>query len=150
MRKAVLPILATLSLLFIVVLLVGCFIRAGRGVVFDSYGRRSVVAAAVALDGGGARLDYSRTAPSTSSSTFSFALDPPKIRMPDAKRLLWEFDAQIGRSSGRGNTFIYVEFPVWVAAMPCLIAPILWLRRRMRTNDSRGFAVIASGRQPQV
>jgi hypothetical protein len=149
MRKAVLPILAMLSLLFMVLLLVGCFVRIALAAVFynNTHGSEAV---SVAFDGGRVGLDYWGAGVPTLHSTVAFAWDPPKIRMPDAKRLLWQFDVSSARTGGSGNTYRLVEFPVWIVILPCLISPILWLRRRMRTNNSRGFAVIAGGGRSEV
>jgi hypothetical protein len=142
-RKAVLSWLATLSLLFVAVLLIGCFLRISLGIRFETNPHQSQLSVGTVLDGGRVRLDYWRDSAFARFSSISMYWDPPKIRMPDAKRLLWEFDARIDHSSGLGNALGFVEFPVWVAILPGLIIPAIWAMRRRRKKEERGFAVIA-------
>jgi hypothetical protein len=53
---------------------------------------------------------------------------------PDAPHALGPFAAA---SMPDGTSYIIV--PLWCLILPCMIAPVLWLRRRRRT--ARGFAV---------
>ena len=64
---------------------------------------------------------------------------------PDVRRSLWNFEG--GRSViAPGITRDHwVLFPIWCLALPCAIAPALWLRRRRRARR-RGFAVKTSAR----
>jgi hypothetical protein len=38
-----------------------------------------------------------------------------------------------------------IRFPIWMAQTVCLIAPLLWLRRRRLRKQPAGFAVITDG-----
>jgi hypothetical protein len=62
-----------------------------------------------------------------------------RLDRPDWKRCFWEFDAH--RFSTARGTFFLFAFPIWCALVPCLIAPLMWLRRR-RPRTQVGFAVI--------
>jgi hypothetical protein len=42
---------------------------------------------------------------------------------------------------GRWTFFFVFGFPIWCALLPCLIAPLLWIRKR-RQPSSTGFDVI--------
>jgi hypothetical protein len=45
---------------------------------------------------------------------------------------------------GWGSTVISItDLPIWCALLPCLIAPLLWWRRRNR-REIKGFEVISS------
>ena len=60
------------------------------------------------------------------------------VYLPDVKRSLWEFDDHwIGQSNAGYHIF---ACPIWCLALPCVIAPVLWLRQRRRA-DAPGFPV---------
>jgi len=48
---------------------------------------------------------------------------------------LWEWG--LGSATG----YLYLTIPIWSLAIPCTIAPLLWLRRR-RHQRARGFPVL--------
>ena len=141
MNKLVLPTLSIASTLTLVVLLYGCFIRMRFAINYfptAGVGARTMVL----LDGGriGIALDNLNVRPATGArSGLWFDMDALRVRMPDAKRMFWEFRL-LTRGSG-GVRMGRVEFPVWIALLPCLIAPIQWARRRHRISNGRGFAV---------
>jgi hypothetical protein len=142
-QKALLSILAALSFLALAVLTVGTAVTIGGRVdIFDILTLKGpAIEASVLLDGGRFRLYCWRATARGRWSGVSAHLDRPTIRMPDAKRLLWEFDA--GREGGSASRYNFVALPVWLPMIPCLVAPTLWLRRRARKAASRGFAVVA-------
>jgi hypothetical protein len=60
-----------------------------------------------------------------------------RLGLPSAVSL-WHFEAGVpGSANGRG---FFLMCPIWCLALPCTIAPILWLRRR-RHRRARGFTV---------
>jgi hypothetical protein len=54
---------------------------------------------------------------------------------------LWTFE--FSRERYRGGESLHVIIPIWCLILPCMIAPLLWLRRRRRARG-RGFAVVAA------
>jgi hypothetical protein len=63
-----------------------------------------------------------------------------QFRGPDLRRSFWEFDAH-SQNAYRGRWVFLLAFPIWCAAIPCLIAPLLWLRKR-RTPPPPAFPVV--------
>ena len=70
------------------------------------------------------------------------------LAQPDWRCVFWEFDAH-WINIGNSSRTLVLSFPIWCAAIPFLIPPILWLRRRKRGMD-RGFPVTdeAGGKVP--
>jgi hypothetical protein len=62
---------------------------------------------------------------------------------PNTKRSLWQFEYYwlYGPGVRQGN----LMFPIWCVLLPCLIAPIIWLRKRRRPHPA-GFDVITQSR----
>jgi hypothetical protein len=59
--------------------------------------------------------------------------------LPEPRSCLWEFDAHL-QLAGPAGVFDIFAFPIWCVLLPCLIAPLIWLRR-LRIKP-QGFAVI--------
>ncbi|HEX4055462.1 MAG TPA: hypothetical protein VHX86_14450 [Tepidisphaeraceae bacterium] len=64
---------------------------------------------------------------------------PVRFRSPDLRRSFWEFDAH-PLIPAKGLWVFLLAFPIWCAAIPCLIAPLMWLRKR-RTTQFAAFPV---------
>jgi hypothetical protein len=63
------------------------------------------------------------------------------FRAPDLRRCLWEFDAH--RLGIAGTRISILACPIWCMALPFLIAPLVWLRkRRKRRPEPAGFSVV--------
>lgn len=67
---------------------------------------------------------------------------PVRFRSPDLRRSFWEFDAH-PLIPAKGPWVFLLAFPIWCAALPCLIAPLMWLRKR-RTTQLSAFPVVLS------
>jgi hypothetical protein len=61
----------------------------------------------------------------------------------NTKRSLWQFEYYwlYGPGVRQGN----IMFPIWCLLLPCLIAPIRWLRKRRRSQPM-GFDVITTSK----
>jgi hypothetical protein len=57
-----------------------------------------------------------------------------RLAAPSLHSSIWGFGYEWGKGFQR------IAFPIWCPLLPCLIAPLLWLRRRR--NQPAGFAVI--------
>lgn len=64
---------------------------------------------------------------------------PPSIRV-----CIWGFDARRLHGDFRESALM-IDCPIWCAALPLLIAPALWFRKR-RKNQPGGFSVIEASR----
>jgi hypothetical protein len=65
-----------------------------------------------------------------------------RLHRPDVPRSIWEFDAH---SIPQSNYRYYIlACPIWCIALPCLIAPALWFRKRRHANAA-GFPVQQRG-----
>jgi len=63
--------------------------------------------------------------------------------LPDIKRSLWEFDNHTVVGSKSMIRAEIVAFPIWCVALPFLIAPAIYFRRRLkRRPEPAGFAVV--------
>ncbi len=62
------------------------------------------------------------------------------VRRFDARRAFWDADAHVFDATPQSVTFILAA-PIWAFELPCVIAPLLWLRSRRRSKDRSGFAV---------
>lgn len=69
-----------------------------------------------------------------------------RFRVPDLRRAVWEFDAH-SLPPVRGSQARIFACPIWCVALPWLIAPIAWLRHRVKNQkrEPRGFGVLATG-----
>jgi hypothetical protein len=65
---------------------------------------------------------------------------PVQFSGPDLRRSFWEFDAHSLNTMSGFWVFLFA-FPIWCVALPCLIAPLLWLRKR-RTPPPSAFQVV--------
>jgi hypothetical protein len=64
-------------------------------------------------------------------------------RFPDIRRSLWEFDNHTVVGSRAWVRADIVAFPIWCVALPFLIAPAMYLRRRLKQHrEPAGFAVV--------
>ena len=68
---------------------------------------------------------------------------PPRFDRP--MRAVWEFDAH-SLSPGTPLSVFLLAAPIWCLAVPCAIAPTLWLRarRRRRLTGRAGFTIVSS------
>jgi hypothetical protein len=65
-----------------------------------------------------------------------------RLESPELKRCFWEFDNHALNLMPRMKTTAYIiAFPIWCALAPCLIAPLLWLRKQRRSRTQIGFPV---------
>jgi hypothetical protein len=68
-----------------------------------------------------------------------------RLRAPSMKHSLWEFDAHTHKGGWMQMSFSIFACPIWCCALPCLVAPLLWLRKRRKNRDQGpGFAVVAA------
>ena len=63
------------------------------------------------------------------------------IRLPDVRKMIFGFDAHSLPGMPKGQKLFLLSCPIWFAALPFLIAPVVWLRKRRRAEAPR-FAVI--------
>ena len=63
-----------------------------------------------------------------------------RYRHPDLRRSVWVFDAH-SLASGNGTWIFLVAFPIWCIALPLLIAPLIWFRKR-RSLQLSAFPVV--------
>ena len=68
---------------------------------------------------------------------------PVRFRSPDLRRSFWEFDAH-PLILAKGPWIFLVAFPIWCAALPCLIVPLLWLRSKRRITQFSAFPIVLS------
>jgi hypothetical protein len=78
-------------------------------------------------------------------------VDLLRLRGPDFPRAIWEFDAHSLPPINGSQAKIFA-CPIWCLAMPWLIAPIVWLRRRLKNEreEPRGFGVLAASSSRDV
>jgi hypothetical protein len=65
---------------------------------------------------------------------------PVHFRGPDLSRSFWEFEAH-SQNTTSGFWVFLLAFPIWCVALPCLIAPLMWLGKRRR-KQLAGFPVV--------
>jgi hypothetical protein len=66
------------------------------------------------------------------------------IRAPSLRRSTWDFDAYWVPAPSVPSAYrsLIVACPLWCVIVPSLVAPAIWLRRRMQTRrQMRGFPV---------
>jgi len=68
---------------------------------------------------------------------------PVRFRLPDFRRIFWEFDAHPLVLPPNNPWVFLFAFPIWCIAWPFLIAPVMWLRGR-KAPELAGFSVIQS------
>jgi hypothetical protein len=137
--KFVLPSIAVVSLLAAVGLLAGCFVRLElqTQAALKNHPEWEID---VLLDGGRVRLRTFVSFRPAANSWLDFRCDPPRVRMPDTKRLLWEF----GFKNIAPLKATEIDFPAWIPLLLCSVAPVAWIRGKRR-NPGRGFAVLNPG-----
>ena len=128
------------SALLALILICGFFGIFGVGIDYTSTARLRI--RSFALDRGRIRFRHD-------DAVNSHGLEPAhelfwmfRPEVPELRYSFWEFDARPD-SNGPFGIFYIVAFPIWCVLLPCLIAPLIWLRRVRRT-EPRGFAVIQS------
>ena len=65
------------------------------------------------------------------------------FRWPGLRECLWEFDWR-HLSYVDGTSQFIVACPIWCLALPLLVAPTLWWRRRQRRPQPAGFSVLTA------
>jgi hypothetical protein len=78
------------------------------------------------------------------------ALCTVTLEVPRASDSLWYFSHLPAREfsiTSGVRPFSMIEFPIWCPLLPCLIAPLLWLRRRRLQKQPAGFAVITDSHE---
>ena len=68
------------------------------------------------------------------------------------KRATWEFDAH-PLTPGPPVSVYILAAPIWFIELPCLVAPLLWLRdrrRRQQAGSPEGFSVAATAAHGQA
>jgi hypothetical protein len=97
-------------------------------------------------DGRIALWHFTAAAPFPKLVDFSFQF------APSLKHGLWEFDAHTLPPSSFSPALTSASlfaFPIWCVALPCLIAPALWYRKRcQKHHELEGFPVLASSDAP--
>jgi len=68
------------------------------------------------------------------------------FRPPSIRRCIWGFDARRIHAGDLRESGLTIDCPIWCAAVPLLIAPALWFRKRRR-NEPGGFSVIEAPRR---
>lgn len=63
------------------------------------------------------------------------------LRTPDVSKLLFGFDDHPLPGTSPATAMYILSCPTWFAALPFLISPVLWVRKRRRAEAPR-FAVI--------
>ena len=140
-------VLFVLSVLILAGLLVGCFGTVGVNIdrIFAMSNGSGMQTINIGLDAGRVRI-------TTQSGTLSNGVVAPRTsvrwerwrpRLPDMKRMIWEFDAH-PLALPSGQVFL-LAFPIWVAAIPFLVVLIIYIRRRMKNRrEPAGFAVVSA------
>ena len=138
MRGHKLTILAVVSLVALPVLLSGYF---GTNVlsILHVMGDRWNTCDwqfAVGVERGRCALEWLDRRTSVQPGPGRFKIQPYiRLGLPKLRTALWGFELIF-----QPDHFL-VLVPIWCLALPCTIAPMLWLRRRRRRSSPRGFAV---------
>jgi len=147
MPKRLFNIVALISLLILAVLLCGYFSEFGPVIRYSALG--GVHPHSVAVEPGVQAgrvaiyvLDFSGSPVRGYPAGLSFQGWHGGLRLPELHRCFWEFDCHT-LGARNGSLFLFA-FPLWCAIAPFLVAPLLWLRRRRRPSDDRGFAVVVT------
>jgi hypothetical protein len=145
-RRSLLSVFAVVSLVAIGILASGYFTQAVPAFRYNRLaGPQYVTFADLNLGSGRIELWFIK-APSNAAVPTGFQIFWPQrfqISGHDLLRSLWEFDTRSSLFTNGSRTFLFA-FPIWCAAAPFLIAPIIWLRRRRRGRDA-GFPVVQTG-----
>lgn len=72
---------------------------------------------------------------------------PP--RPPEMSKTLFGFDDHALPGMFPGSSIYLLSCPIWFAALPFLIAPINWLRKRRRVEAPRFAVVVANDKAEQ-
>ena len=152
-----LSIVALLSLFPAVLLLCGYFASIGPNIVIDrSKPIPDRTFCTFVVEGGRFLLLYQVRPQAarqhrTANAPTIFIFWTIKPTLPDFRRCIWEFDAHLlpPPKTGQWTFFFVFGFPIWCALLPCLIAPVLWIRQR-RLPILSGFDVIPRPGKPQA
>jgi hypothetical protein len=139
MKPHVLRVAMILSLIILACLGAGYFVRSGPRVIWGRTAQSRGVE--LAVDHGRVTLWYREVA-QPGPLDLGWTGDLFRVGMPDLRRSLWEFDAHwlYPPSGAGGGRLFLLACPIWLAALPCLIAPIVWWRKR-RMRKLVGFPV---------
>jgi hypothetical protein len=144
-RNHLLSVIASVSLLPATILICGYFANAGPTLTDVQISPIAQVrSTSVELDSGRILIWLATQTPPPTGATLG-----RKIRwstrpdLPDLKRCFWEFDNHSLNSvlKNKGATAYIIAFPIWCVLIPCLIAPILWLRKRRHSRTKIGFPI---------
>jgi len=153
-KRRLLNIIAVISLLFAAILAAGFTGRVD--VIIDCFSSAHPSALYGLLqfgtDRGRVRGYWTQVAPAGSGLTRlpieftvrkAVRLWPPQA--PEIRRSIWEFDAHRLLVRPGSVTWI-IACPIWCVMLPFLIAPGIWLRRKLlqKRQTPRGFAVEAA------
>jgi len=143
MRPSLLGAFAVISLLALGALALGSFAEFGPGYFYSDVGgpKPHVFQLDLELQRGRVAvywLVWHSPYPTSRSHTI---WKPLQLRGPDLRRSFWEFDAHsLNIKSGFG--VFLLAFPIWCAAIPCLIAPLMWLGKRRTRQQPSAFPVV--------
>ncbi len=150
-RSYLLSLLAAISLLPAAILTCGYFASAGPTVTDVQISPIAQVhSTSVELNAGRIRIWLATQTPpplgSTPGQTIGWSARPDS---PDLRRCFWEFDNHSLNSviKTRGATAYIIAFPIWCVLVPCLIAPLLWLRTRRQARAQVGFPIEVKSKQ---
>jgi hypothetical protein len=138
--RVIKAIVTIVSMLIAVTLVVGLFVQSFSLILIElPLGTYRGISAT--LDRGSIQLTAFRIPGEWLPDRSEIGVHPSGFCLPNPKRSVWKF----GADGSHGPTWraFSIEFPFWVALLPCLIPPTCWHWRRCSTA-SQGFAVISS------
>src|ERR1700722_10179974 len=145
MRRPLLSVFSVISLVVLAMLALGCVSRYGVGLFHCAAAQSKALELSLQLQSGRVAFYWEAWSkpPSTSPIGIHIYRRALRWRAPDYRRMIWEFDAHRVSAPGPGPWVFLVAFPIWCVALPCLIAPLGWMRTRQRPKYL-GFAVIVA------
>jgi hypothetical protein len=143
-RRPLLNVCAVLSLIVLGILGSGYFfVHAGPDFQYNRLVGSQYVTfdMSVSLESGGIEL-LCMKGPSDVPVPTGFQIFWPRflISGPNLRRSLWGFGGRSLLYINGWRLFLFA-FPIWCAALPFLIAPLIWLRKRRKVRDA-GFPVV--------
>jgi len=142
MPRSLLSTLTVLSLIALAVLALGCFTQFGVAYLHNVFTAPNPHGLDIELELEQGRVaiyweTWNNPPPGMLPAGTHFFWRPMRYHPQALRRAFWEFDAHplnvVGGPSRIPLSGVWVfllAFPIWCAALPCLIPPIIWLRRR--------------------